>query len=58
MPCLRLYGTPTVELFGKAEAGQIASGGCCVSQDDPYRRCGSCNADIYRAGDARQDKPK
>ncbi len=44
-----LYGMPTAELFAKAEAGRIALGGCCITQDDPCWRCVSCKTDIYRA---------
>jgi hypothetical protein len=45
-----LYGLPTAELFEDAEAGRIAIGGCCITEDDPSWRCVSCNTDIYKVG--------
>jgi hypothetical protein len=49
-----LYGMPTAEGFKDAEAGLIALGGCCISNDDPSWACRTCNTDIYRLESHRQ----
>lgn len=37
-----VYGLPDLEAARKAEAGEIALGGCVVTGDDPRWRCRTC----------------
>lgn len=41
-----LYGMPTYEAFQAAERGEIALGGCCVTEWDPSRHCKKCGQDF------------
>jgi primosomal protein N' len=45
-----MYGYPlfSEELEQKLEAGEIALGGCCISDDDPVWEFADCKAPIYR----------
>ena len=42
-----LYGMPSHETFEAAERGEIALGGCCISDRDPTWRCLECGTAIY-----------
>ena len=44
-----LWGMPAYseDLQEKIDAGKVALGGCCLSEDDPKWRCADCHADIY-----------
>jgi hypothetical protein len=37
-----VYGMPGGELMDQAEAGKVALGGCCISDNDPDLRCTEC----------------
>lgn len=37
-----VYGYPPLELREAEERGEIALGGCCISDNDPERRCLKC----------------
>ena len=37
-----LYGLPAEEAFEEAKRGEIALGGCCVSDDMPRWHCSDC----------------
>lgn len=41
-----LYGMPTYEAFQASERGEIALGGCCVTENDPSRHCNNCGQDF------------
>lgn len=45
-----LYGYPifSEELGQKLEAGEIALGGCCISDGDPVWECADCKTPIYK----------
>jgi endogenous inhibitor of DNA gyrase (YacG/DUF329 family) len=48
------YGLPGPEMLVKAEAGEIALGGCTVSDDDPNRMCTTCGHEwTWRAASPR-----
>jgi hypothetical protein len=34
-----LYGYPSAEAFKAAQRGELALGGCCVTDDDPNWQC-------------------
>ena len=57
-----LYGYPMPETFEAAERGEIALGGCCVSDDDPQRLCKACGTEFdrpkARGGKRAEDSPK
>jgi len=50
-------GFPSVELFERAEAGEVALGGCVIGQDDPEWHCKSCGKDFGRVA-SRQMTPR
>ena len=37
------YGLPTIETWEASDLGEIALGGCCLSDDDPEWECRSCH---------------
>ena len=37
------YGMPTDELWGAAERGEVAIGGCCIAIDGAERQCLQCD---------------
>jgi hypothetical protein len=44
-----MYGMPTHEAFESAERGEIALGGCCITDCDPQRHCKNCGENFdYR----------
>jgi hypothetical protein len=43
-----LYGYPMEEAMEAAKRGEIALGGCCVSDDDPRKHCKACGEDFDR----------
>lgn len=44
------YGLPdfSPELRADLDAGRIALGGCCISDDDPKWQCLECESGIYK----------
>lgn len=45
-----LWGFPdfSEQLKDDLDAGKIALGGCCISDDDPVWRCADCHTNFYR----------
>ena len=41
-----VYGFPGDVLWGEAEAGKVALGGCVITGDDARYRCQNCHSDI------------
>jgi len=37
-----VYGYPSLRLFERAQRGEVALGGCCVTGSDPTRSCQAC----------------
>ena len=37
-----VYGMPGPELREQSDRGEVALGGCCVSDDDPTHLCRAC----------------
>lgn len=37
-----VYGFPAPELVEEAQRGKVELGGCCMTPDQPERRCKSC----------------
>ena len=40
------YGYPLPETMEMANRGEIALGGCCVSDSDPRKHCKACGEDF------------
>lgn len=40
-----IYGMPSPELFESAERGEVALGGCLISDENPERHCTACGAE-------------
>ncbi len=40
-----LYGLPAAEAVEEAKRGEIALGGCCISDDSPQWHCSRCEHD-------------
>ena len=40
------YGLQGPELMEAAKEGKIALGGCCVTDNDPQKRCKACGAEF------------
>ena len=38
-----VYGMPGLELRDQADAGKVALGGCCISENDPEWHCKQCS---------------
>jgi hypothetical protein len=53
-----VWGLPNEEDFKKAEAGEFALGGCCVSPDDPKWHCKACGKDFGRSALAERIRPQ
>jgi hypothetical protein len=41
-----LYGLPGPEMMDSAEKGRIELGGCCVTDNDPQKRCKACGTEF------------
>ena len=54
------YGYPGPEMMAEAARGEIALGGCCVTDRDPRKRCEACGKKFDRppARAARRRKPR
>ncbi len=48
-----VFGLPDAELRHAEERGEVALGGCVVSEGDPDHQCGSCGHE-WRAKVAKQ----
>lgn len=40
-----MYGMPSPALFESAGLGEVALGGCLISDDNPERHCTACGAE-------------
>ena len=45
-----VYGFPGDVLWGDAEAGKAALGGCVITGDDARYRCQNCHSDVWPDG--------
>jgi hypothetical protein len=44
-----VYGMPGPELAAAAQRGEVALGGCCISDYDPSWCCADCDTVIFQA---------
>jgi hypothetical protein len=50
-----VWGFPTLNAFRDAEAGRVALGGCCVTDQDPEWHCMECGKDFGRSAPQARD---